>query len=403
MEIIERTTYLNHVLSLLDKGVMIILTGQRRVGKSCLLEQVHRHLQQTHGDANVLYVNKEYAEFSELRTWRDLYDYACKHLPEGGRNYLLVDEVQDIDEFEHALRSLYAEQRCQVIVTGSNAKMLSSELSTLLAGRYVEVTIHSLNYREFLTFHNLQDSDESLTRYLTYGGLPGLRRIGLDDECLVTDYLTNVYHTVMLRDVVAREQIRNVPFLERLLAFMADNIGKLFSVKSVSDFMQSRQREVSVPVVSSYLRYLCNAYIIHQVARYDIHGKKLLEQNGKYYFEDIGLRNLLCGFRLRQSIERVMENAVWLHLRQHRWHVAVGTLRAGEIDFVARKGEDIIYVQVAYLLSSDDTIAREFGSLARIPDNHPKYVVSLDPVEGGLSEYPGIKHQHLRRFLMNDL
>lgn len=403
MEIIKRTTYLNHVLSLLDKGVMIILTGQRRVGKSCLLEQVRCHLQNNYVDANVLYINKEYAKFSDLRNWRDLYDYACENLPENGRNYLLVDEVQDINEFEHALRSLHAEDRCQVIVTGSNAKMLSSELSTLLAGRYVEVTIHSLSYREFLLFHNLQDSDESLTKYLTYGGLPGLRRIGLDDENLIADYLTNVYNTVMLRDVVAREQIRNVPFLERLLAFMSDNIGKLFSVKSISDFMQSRQKEVSAPIVSSYLRYLCNAYVIHQVSRYDIHGKKLLEQTGKYYFDDIGLRNLLCGFSLRQSIERIMENAVWQHLQRNNFEVAVGILRVGEIDFVARKGEDIIYVQVTYLLESDETITREFGSLTKIPDNHPKYVVSLDPVKGGFSEYPGIKHVHLRRFLMEDL
>ena len=403
MDIILRKSYLTHILSHLNRGMMIILVGQRRVGKSFMLRQVRGWLNENRPDSTVVYINKELLEFSNITNAKDLYDYVAPKFSEGGGNYLLIDEVQDIVDYENALRSLHAEDRCQIIATGSNAYIFSSELSTRLAGRYIEIPIYSLSYREFLEFHALPDSDESLKDYLRVGGLPGLRMYDINDEIHVRDYLQGVYNTIMMRDIIAREKIRNVPFIENLSRFIADNDGKLISTNSIVKFMKSQGENISETVTSIYIGYLCKSLMINSVTRYDIHGKKLFEMIFKYYFADHGLRNYLCGFNLRNSIEKAMENAVYLHLLIRGYKVNVGILRAGEVDFVATKGDKTLYVQVTYLLASDETIKREFGNLAAIKDNYPKYVVSLDPISGGLNEYPGIKHVNLREFLMTDL
>ena len=234
------------------------------------------------------------------------------------------------------------------------------------------------------------------------GGLPGLCHYDLEDESQIRDYLQGVYNTIMLRDVIAREEIRNVTFIENLTAFIVDNVGKLISVRNIANIMKSQGEKVSDMLTSTYLRYLCGAFIISPVQRYDIHGKRVFEQNNKYYFADHGLRNLIGGFNLRGSIEKVMENVIFHHLVTQGFKVTVGILRSGEVDFVATRGEQTLYVQAVYLLGSQETIAREFGNLRGIRDNYPKYVVSMDPVSGGLPEYPGIIHIHLREFLMTD-
>lgn len=402
MEIIERPAYLEHIISHLGKGMIIILVGQRRVGKSYMLKQLQSWLQANRSTGNVVYINKELHAFKHIATADDLYRYATANLPEGGNNYLLIDEVQDIIDYEDALRSLHAENRCQIVATGSNAYIFSSELSTRLSGRYVEIPIHSLTYRGFLRFHGLQDSNESLSSYLRVGGLPGLCHYDIEDESQVRDYLQGVYNTIMLRDVIAREEIRNVTFIENLTAFIADNIGKFISVRNITNTMKSQGEKVSEMLTSAYLRHLCGAFIVIPVKRYDIHGKRFFEQNNKFYFADHGLRNLLCGFNLRGSIEKVMENVIHHHLVTQGFKVTVGILRNGEVDFVAVRGERRFYIQAVYLLGSEGTIAREFGNLQDIRDNYPKYVVSMDPVSGGLPEYPGIIHIHLREFLMTD-
>jgi predicted AAA+ superfamily ATPase len=399
MELINRPIYLNHIISLLDRGTMIILVGQRRVGKSFMLRQLQEWLTTNVESANILYISKELYAFREITNDSELYDYVTAHLPEGGRNYLLIDEVQDITNYENALRSLNAENRCQIVATGSNAYVFSSELSTRLAGRYIEIPIYSLTYREFLQFHKLEDSDSSLLSYLKVGGLPGLCHYDISNEIQVHDYLQAVYNTVMLRDVISREEIRNVTFIENLARFLADTIGKLISVRNISNTITSQGTKVSDVLTSTYLKYLCNAYIVAATQRYDIHGKKLFEQNCKYYFSDHGLRNLLCGFNLRGSIEKIIENVIYLHLVAQGFKVTVGILRSAEIDFVAAKGDQTIYVQATYLLGSDDTVRREFGNLSAVKDNHPKYVISMDPVSGEFPEYPGIRHLHLRQFL----
>lgn len=403
MEVINRQIYLNHIVSLLDRGTMIILVGQRRVGKSFMLKQLQNWILSNTTSANLIYINKELHTFNNINDADELYKYVDARLLADKKNYLLIDEVQDIQNYENALRSFQAEDRCQIIATGSNAYVFSSELSTRLAGRYIEIHIHSLTYKEFLSFHKLEDSDASLQEYLQVGGLPGLCNYDISDKSQVHDYLQGVYNTVMLRDVIAREGIRNVTFIEKLASFVADNIGKLISARNIANTMTSQGTKTSDVLTLSYIRYLCNAYIISAVQRYDIHGKKLFEQNHKYYFTDHGLRNLLCGFNLRGSIEKVIENVVYIHLVTQAFRVTVGILRNAEIDFIAKKENKTIYVQTTYLLASEDVVRREFGNLQDIKDNYPKYVISMDPVSGDFPEYPGVHHLHLRQFLNTEL
>lgn len=400
MSIIVRQNYLDKIVDRLDRGVMIFLVGQRRVGKSSMLLQLKDYLTANKRESNIVYINKELYEFGNIASADDLYHYAIEHLPEGGSNYLLIDEVQDIQNYENALRSLQAENRCQIVATGSNAYIFSSELGTKLSGRYIEIPIYSLTYDEFLLFHKLSPSQESLLSFLRVGGLPGLNRYDINDESQVRDYLQGVYNTVIMRDVIAREQIRNVTFLENLTAFVADNVGKLFSVRNISRLLKAQGEGNSELLTTNYLKFLCKALIISPVARYDIHGKTIFEQNYKYYFADHGLRNLLCGFNLRSGIEKVIENVIWNSLLSRGFKVSVGTMRNGEIDFVASKDSEINYIQATYLLSSEETIAREFGNLKRINDNFPKYVVSMEPISGYLPQYPGIHSVTLGDFLL---
>lgn len=397
MKLIERSNYTERIERAFGKGVIVALTGQRRVGKSCIMAQVMRHIGSL-PQANVVYLNKEKNEFDGIRDYNDLLGFANGRLSKEKDNYLFIDEIQDIDGFERALRSLQADDACQIMVTGSNAKMLSSELTTYLSGRHIDYHIHSLGYEEFLLFHKMPDGDEALTAYLQYGGLPQLGRMGLDDRELVDDYLESVYSTILLKDIVERGQIRNVSLLKTLVRFMADNIGKLFSATSIVNFLKGQRVDTSAKVILNYLDLLCDAYIINRVSRYDIHGKRIFELGDKYYFEDLGLRNHIVGGNRSADIEKVMENAVYLHLLRMGYKVYVGQLHKTEIDFVAEKSGSTVYVQVAYLLASQETINREFGNLKLIDDNHPKYVISLDRMMGSVNA-DGIRHIYLRDFL----
>lgn len=403
MELFPRPQYTEKIAGLINRGMMLILVGQRRVGKSKVLELFKDWLKRNRPEANVVYVNKEYQEFRDILTAEQLYDYAAVRLPEGEDNYLLIDEVQEIENYENALRSFHAENRCQVIATGSNAYMFSSELGTRLSGRYIEIKIYNLSYLEFLRFHNMEDSDAALMHYLIIGGLPGLLAFKTEEKSQINDYLEGVYNTILVKDIVSREKVRNVTQLENIIRFVADNIGKPVSVANIVRYMTSKGEKISDETASNYLKYLRDAFLAIPVRRFDIHGKMLLESNNKHYFSDHGIRNYICGSDIRGSIEKIMENVVWNHLRRQGFEVSVGILRAGEIDFVATKSDKRIYVQVTYLLASDDTIKREFGNLAAIKDNYPKFVVSMDPVSGGLSEYPGIEHVNLREFLKTEL
>jgi hypothetical protein len=383
--------------------MMIALTGQRRVGKSFVLKELAETIRKMFPEANIVYINKEKRAFNSIKNDADLSAYVEEKLPEYGRNFLLIDEVQDIEGFEHTLRSLNADDECQIIVTGSNAKMLSSELSTYLGGRYIDIHIQSLSYKEFLNFHRLEDSAASLNQYLRFGGLPHLYRVGLDNEDLVWEYIQNIYNTIVLKDVVQREGLRNVTLFENLMAYVSDNTGQLVSATSLSKYLKAQRIELTPLSAVNYLKAAANAYIVNKVQRYDIHGKRLLETNDKYYFEDLGLRNLLAGDNRINDIEKVMENAVYLHLKNLGFKVTVGALANGEIDFVAEKAGRTVYLQVAYLLADETTVNREFGNLMKIQNNYPKYVVSMDPITRP-QDYKGITHLSLRAFLlMEDL
>ena len=402
MELIPRPQYIEKIAGLINRGMMLILVGQRRVGKSKVLELFREWLNRNRPGANIVYINKEYQAFRDIVTAEQLYDYAAAQMPEAAENYLLIDEVQDIENYENALRSFHAEDRCQVIATGSNAYIFSSELGTHLSGRYIEIKIYNLSYIEFLRFHNMEDSDDAIMRYLRLGGLPGLLAFRPEEHSQIADYLEGVYNTILVKDIVRREKVRNVTQLENIIRFVADNIGKPISVTKIVRYMTSKGEKISDETVSNYLKYLRDAFLAVPIGRFDIHGKMLLESNNKHYFSDHGIRNYLCGSDIRGSIEKIMENVVWNHLRRQGLEVTVGILRAGEIDFVATSADKRMYIQVTYLLASEETVRREFGNLAAIKDNYPKYVVSLDPVCGGFSEYPGIEHISLRNFLKMD-
>lgn len=397
MKIIERTSYKNRIQKLIGKGEIIVLTGQRRVGKTMLLRSLSNK-----EDYNVIEIDKEKIEFDFITDYKTLYQYIIENRSKDRKNLILIDEIQDIDNFEKALRSLYDDDNIDIIVTGSNAKMLSAEISTTLSGRKEEIHIGSLCYNEFLEFHKLTDNQEALLKYLQFGGMPHLHVLGLEEEEMIWNYLREVKNTVILKDVVERGDIRNVGILERILCFVSDSIGKQISANSMVKFFKSQNIPVSVATILTDLQLLEEAYVINKIQAYDIRGRQLLDTGGRYYFEDLGLRNVLLGRKRERDIEKVMENAVYLHLRHIGFDVYYGQLQKGEIDFVCESMNGRIYVQVTYLLASDETREREFGNLQLIGDNYPKYVVSMDPILSTY-DYQGIKHINIAKFLQMDL
>lgn len=397
-ELIIRPTYTERVKPFIGKNIIKVLTGQRRVGKSCILRQLQGHVLHANPEANIVYINKEYESFAFMQTHEDLTAYVEDHLKDGTQNFLFIDEVQDIKGFEHALRSLQAQDKCDIFVTGSNATMLSGELSTYLSGRYVEFHVHSLSFGEFLRFHGLEKSTQSLRSYLALGGLPYLRNLPLEQD-IVFEYLRNVYSTILLKDVVKRESIRNIDFLESLAAYAADNVGSLFSANNISKYLKSQRINISTLQVINYLKALQNAYLINKVRRADIVGLRTFEIGEKFYFGDLGLRNCHVAFNMQRDINKLIENAVYLHLLRGGRTIYTGQMPGGkEIDFVARQGDELAYVQATYLLADETTQKREFGNLEAIHDNYPKFVVSLDEWTSG-SNVSGILHIHLADFL----
>lgn len=397
MSALLRQSYLEKIERYLGKNTIIILTGQRRIGKSYIL-RLFRDKMSKNEQTNVIFIDKEKYDFDDIKTYKDLNAYIDSKRQKGKTNFILVDEIQDIKEFEKSVRSYYEEPDIEIIVTGSNSKLLSSDLSTLIGGRYKEIYIQALSYKEFMQFHQLPDSDDTLAKYIQFGGLPGLLKMGLDEQD-AREYQLDVYHTVLLKDVVMRNNIRNVPFLENLVHFLADNAGKIISANSISKYMKSQGGNITSTAIINYTKYLSDAYLIHKVNRYDIHGKKLFESNDKFYFEDNGLRNTLAGGSREGDIEKIIENIVYNHLIRLGYEVTIGQLQAGEIDFVCKKPEgQRIYVQASYIITDNTTREREFGNLRAIKDFYPKYVISMTPLVSR-QDSDGITHLHLRRFL----
>lgn len=392
----KRKGYIDRIKPFMQKSVVKVLTGQRRVGKSFLLYQLIEEILAKEPDANIIYVNLEDFTFSSLQTAEDLHSYIISHSKEKAKNYIFIDEIQDIPGFEKVIRSLLLNEDNDIYITGSNAKMLSGELATYLSGRYIEFKIYSLSYSEFLEFHGLTESETSYELYSRYGGLPYLLNLPLEDET-VNEYLKSVYSTIVFRDVVSRYKLRNTLFLEKLIQFLSENIGNLFSAKNISDYLKSQHTTISVNQIQSYTEYLNNAFLIHRVERYDLIGKRVFEIGEKYYFENMGIRNIVIGYRITDKA-KILENLVYNHLLYRGYEVKVGYYGDKEIDFIGEKNGEKLYIQVALKIDSEKTAEREFGNLLKIQDNYPKMVITEDNFNG--NSYEGIRHCSIRQFLM---
>lgn len=395
--IVKREDYIKRVLPFIGKNLIKVFTGQRRVGKSYLLFQIMDYLLGQDSQTAILYINKEDIVFSVIKTAQDLHDYVLQHKSNTTKTYVFIDEIQDIENFETALRSLLLHEDLDLYCTGSNAKLLSGDIAGYLSGRAIEIVVYSLSYPEFLVFHSLKDSDKTLEIYLKYGGLPYLKNLILEDD-VVFEYLKNIYNTIVYRDIINRFSIRNVSFLEQLVLFFASNIGSLFSAKKISDFLKSQRINIASNQVQTYSDYLVNAFLIHRVSRYDLVGKRIFETGEKYYFENLGIRNALWGYRIEDR-GKIMENVVYNHLLFRGYQVQVGNLGALEIDFVAQRSGEKLYVQVALSINEPQTMEREFGNLKKIKDNFPKIVITFDAFQGNTDE--GIIATDLRSFLLS--
>lgn len=395
--VLYRPIYMDRVIPYMDQNIIKILVGQRRVGKSYILKSIAQEAMRRNPDANFVTINLEDFAFSHITSAKILHEEIISRLADNKKNYIFLDEVQEVDGFDKVVRSLILDSRNDVYLTGSNSDMLSAEIASRLAGRSIQFHIHPLTYGEFLEFHSLTDSDSALGIYLRYGGLPYLRH--LPDQNTWAEYLTGITDAVVYRDVVARHALRNTDFLQRLLLFLADNIGQIFSAKRISDFLKSQKVPASVTGVQSYLEYIEDAYIVNRVRRWDIEGKRYFEFGEKIFFEDLGLRNSIVGYR-PNDIGGLMENAVHNHLAASDYNVKVGVgIQGHEIDFIAEKDNEYRYVQVALSVMNEETAGREFGNLARIPDNYEKTVVTY--ADSAPNTYQGIRQMSLREFLLS--
>lgn len=401
---IVRTQYLEQLKTYTGKPLIKVISGMRRVGKSTLLKEYRDFL--THSgvaEQNILLINMELLEFDSIRDYTDLNAHIRQTVSQQtGTKYLLIDEIQDINQWEKAINSFFAEGGYDITITGSNARMLSAELSTLLAGRYIEITLYPFSFRDFRDYRLQQVPGEtvniSFKQFLRYGGLPGIHALPFSDD-VVFPYLNAIYNTVLLKDVITRNKIRDVEQLERITRFVFNNCGNITSAKNIADYLKSQRARISVETVQKYLFFLTQSFMIHKVRRYDLKGKKLLEYSEKYYPADIGLRFGLAGYS-ESDISGLLESIVFIELLQRGYTVYVGQSGSYEIDFIAEKQEKRIYIQVAYLLGNEKTIEREFGNLERIGDSFPKMVLSMD--EFWPQNRNGIIRKNIIEFLLEN-
>lgn len=393
---IPRQLYFNKIEPFIGSGLIIVLTGQRRVGKSYVLLQVMDEIRKRDSEASIIYINKEDYRFGSIKNHIDLMAYLESQQKGTAKHHLFIDEVQDISNFELALRSLLSVDGWDIYITGSNATLLSGELATHLSGRYIQIPVHALSYPEFLQFHEFPESAGSFLQYIRWGGMPHLINLRKDDA-VVYEYLRNIHNTIILRDIIARFNIRNVRFLQDLISYLADITGSVLSAKRISDYLKSQQINLTPKLVLEYLVYLESVYLINRVKRMDVDGKKIFEVGDKFFFEDLGMRHAIIPYQ-QKDIGKVLENLVYHHLVVNGNQVYVGKHGEKEIDFIAIKNEVKTYIQVAYLIADEKTHDREFGNLLAIPDNCAKIVVSMDETAAG--NFKGIEHVSIRSFLM---
>ena len=399
---IERSIYIRQIADFIDKPFVKVLTGIRRSGKSTVMQMICQQLQRRGVDPNrVLYINMESFANASLNNATSFYQYLLANLIRGNRCYVLIDEIQEVKEWEKLINSIAVDFDVDIYITGSNAQLLSSELATYLAGRYIELHIYPLSFEEVLYFKKEQglivsDRYTEFEYYLRMGGFPVLHTA---DYSIDSAYkiIYDIYSSVILRDTLQRNNIRDIELLERIVRFVFDNIGNRFSGKNVADYFKSQQRKLDINTVYNYLKALESAFIIHRVSRFDVKGKEILKTQEKFYAADSGLLYSVMGLKDRM-IAGIMENIVFLELKRKGYDVFVGKMDQLEIDFVATKGNQTIYIQVCYLLAEESTIKREFLPLMQIKDNFPKYVVTMD--QRWKDQIEGIRHIHIADFLL---
>ncbi len=403
---IKRDLYIAQIRDFIDKPQIKILTGIRRSGKSSVLFLLKSELiERNVPSEQILHINLESFTFSDLQNANDLYNYVSEKIISGKKNYLLIDEIQEVDLWEKAVNSFLVDFDLDIYLTGSNAHLLSSELATYLAGRYVEIPVFTLSFSEYLDFKihygvsPEKNHRKAFLSYLRLGGFPVLHTADYNEE---TAYkvVYDIYSSIILRDTVQRYRIRDVELLERVIKYVFDNIGNTFSGKNVADYFKSQQRKIDINTVYNYLNALEGAFIVYKTSRYDIKGKELLKTQEKFYLSDVGLLYATMGFKNR-NISGVLENIVFLELKRRGYQVCVGKIDNKEIDFIAEKQGNKIYVQVAYKLENKDTVEREFSELLRIEDQYPKYVVTMDDFWEESIE--GIQHFYISEFLLSTL
>lgn len=378
---IKRELYLQKIKPFINKPIIKVLTGIRRSGKSELMKMVRDELlSQGVPENNIIYLNFESLRWADLSNSMALYGYICEHIATNSKTYIFLDEIQEVENWEKVVNSLMADFDVDIYITGSNSRMLSSELSTYLTGRYIEISVFTLSLSEFMTFHSI-DTDVAFPRYLKEGGFPSAHNAEhSEDE--IYKIVSDIYASALLRDTIQRHNIRNIDVLERLVGFLMMNLGNVFSAKNISAYLKSQQRKIDVETIYNYIRALESSYIIHRVSRYDLKGKEVLQTNEKLYFADLSLLYSRYGY-MPDMIAGYLENLVYLHLLRKGYKVYVGKSDSLEIDFVAFNGNETMYVQVTYTMESEETRNRELRPLQHIKDNHPKYVVVADKLQCG--------------------
>ncbi len=374
----KREIYIEKIRPFIDKDIIKVLVGQRRVWKSYILLQLMEELKSEYkiSQENIISINMELNEFSHIRDYNDLLKYIKDKSQWKEKTYVFIDEIQDISEFEKALRDLQALWKYDIYISWSNAKLLSSEIATYLTWRYIQFEVYPLTYKEFLDFHNLSTWKDSFLSYMKVWWLPYLIQLWTDEN-ITTEYVKSIFNTILFKDIVQRYQIRNTSFLEDLIRYLSDNVWNLTTPNNITKYLKSQKIEIWLNSVNEYIKYLCSVFLINKVQRQEIVGKKIFEINDKYYFSDIWIRNMIVWWYKPQDIWKILENIVFLHFKTLWYQVFVWKNDDKEVDFVVEKNWDKKYIQVTYLLD-EKTQKREFENLLAIPDNYEKIVLTLD-------------------------
>lgn len=397
MDFVERKEYIDKIKPFINKPVIKVITGMRRVGKSTFLKIISQKILKDIEESNKIYLNFETLELLKIKTDIELVEY-LKPLLKNKKDkvYMFFDEIQLVKNWERVINALRINENYDIYITGSNSSLMSSKISTLLSGRYVQIEIQPFNFREFLKLYSDKNLvyEELFRKYINIGGIPFLKYFDLDENSCAK-YLQDLYNTVIVKDVIEYNKVRDVDMFNRILTYVFENIGQTFSSRSIQKFLKNENRNISVDTILNYLEYAKSAYIIKKVPRYDVVGKKILSVDEKYFITDHGLR-YAKGFSNEKNIERILENIVYIELLSRGYKVNIGRVNDKEIDFIAIKGDKKEYYQVSYLLETEDTRNREFGVYQKVNDNYPKYVLSMDKMNFSQN---GIIHLNIIQFL----